>query len=225
MVVMLCIAFFIVSMLGLAFFCLFSYKKLQNDDIAENDQEYFFLYAAIALFSITGVFLIMICCLWSRIVLVARIIQATADYITDIKRVIVVPIIFLILMVAYVGYWIFTGAYVFSMGETEHDPAYPWGTIKWEEYTRYMVYFKIFALLWMLAFLTYASQFVLISVACIWYFAPDRNNLGSPLCKGFTWAFFFHIGTLAFGSFILAVIWLFQIILSYIHKKVKSQGG
>lgn len=159
------------------------------------------------IFAITGIFTIMLCCLWSRILLVARIIQATADYITDIKKIVVVPIIFITLMLSYTTYWVISGAYIASMGEVEHNPRVPWGSVKWSDETRYFVYYKIFSLLWVLAFLMYSSSFVLISVACIWYFSSSRHHLGSPILKGFLWAWFYHIGTLAFGSLLLAVIW------------------
>lgn len=79
--------------------------------------------------------------------------------------------------------------------------------------------------LWHVAFIQSLSNFVLVGVACLWYFAQDRNNLGSPITTMFSWAFFYHVGTIAFGSFLLALIWTIQIILEYIHKKVKEAEG
>ena len=80
-------------------------------------------------------------------------------------------------------------------------------------------------MLWHVAFINNVGQFVLAAVACIWYFAPSRNSLGSPICKSFGWALFTHIGTIAFGSLLLAIIWAIQIVLAYIHQKVKENQG
>jgi hypothetical protein len=74
--------------------------------------------------------------MWSRIKLAARIIQATADYITDIKRIIFVPVIMMIALMLYLAWWSYSGAYLFSVGETKHDPKLPWGDIKWTNFTK-----------------------------------------------------------------------------------------
>lgn len=79
--------------------------------------------------------------------------------------------------------------------------------------------------LWHVAFIQNLSNFVLVGVACLWYFAPNRNNLGSPIITMFSWALFYHIGTIAFGAFLLALVWAVQIILEYIYKKVKEAQG
>lgn len=76
--------------------------------------------------------------------------------------------------------------------------------------------------LWHVAFIVNFSNFVLVGVACLWYFASNRNSLGSPIMKMFGWGLTYHIGTIAVGSFLLALIWTVQIILEYIHKKVKE---
>lgn len=90
---------------------------------------------------------------------------------------------------------------------------------------RYLWYFYLFALLWHVAFINNVGQFVLTGVACIWYFAPNRSKLNSPICRAFSWALWLHVGTVAFGALLLAIIWAVQIILAYIHKKVKENQG
>ena len=85
-----------------------------------------------------------------------------------------------------------------------------------------MWYTYLFILFWHVAFIYSLNHFVLAAVACIWYFAPNRHKLSSPICRAFTWALGLHIGTLAFGSLLLAIIWIIQIVLAYIHKKVKE---
>lgn len=66
---------------------------------------------------------------------------------------------------------------------------------------------------------------MLTAIACIWYFAPNRDKLNSPVCRAFSWALWVHIGTVAFGSLLLAIIWAVQIVLAYIHKKVVENQG
>ena len=45
------------------------------------------------------------------------------------------------------------------------------------------------------------------------------------LYRGFWWAFRYNLGSLAVGSFILAVIWMIRVVFEYFEKKVKSLMG
>lgn len=65
---------------------------------------------------------------------------------------------------------------------------------------------------------------MLCATACIWYFSDDRKNLHGTIGIAFSWAFFFHFGTIAFGSFILALIWLIRILLESAKKKAEEEG-
>lgn len=204
----LCLGTFLISMVSLAFFCFWNFHHIRNDEDPSTDNENYYLIAGCLVLGITLIFIILFCCLWDRILLASRIVQATADYITDIKRIIFIPLIFLFMIILYMIYWSISGAYIWSIGESYHKKGYPYGNVRWNQNTKYLLFVKLFSLLWVVAFLHYACQFVLISVACIWYFSNDRHNLGSPICVGLYWGLVVHFGTLALGSFLLALIWL-----------------
>lgn len=125
-------------MAGLTFLAYYFHKKytdLQTDNDPHNDDQKTFLYLAIGVASIEVIFVMCFCCLWSRIKLAARIIEATADYITDVKRLIFIPVVMTIALIAYLLWWSYSGAYIFSTGHTEWDPKLPWGDVKWTQLT------------------------------------------------------------------------------------------
>lgn len=155
-IMVLCLGTFIISMLSLGFFCLWNYNHIKNDDDPNTDNENYYLIAACIILGVTLVFMFLFCCLWDRIVLASRIIQATADYITDIKRIIFIPLVFLFLIILYIIYWALSGAYIWSIGESYHKKGSPYGNVKWNENTKYMLFVKLFSLLWVVAFLHYA---------------------------------------------------------------------
>lgn len=68
-------------------------------------------------------------------------------------------------------------------------------------------------------------MFVLATCAVMWYFASNRHKMGGSILQAFCWGFFYHIGTIAFGSFILMLIWVVQIVLAYVQKKVQEASG
>ena len=51
----------------------------------------------------------------------------------------------------------------------------------------------------------------------------QRGNLA--LGKGAWWAFRYNFGSLAFGSFLLAIIWTIRIVFEYVNKKIKDLNG
>ena len=61
------------------------------------------------------------------------------------------------------------------------------------------------------AFLSALSEFIISVAGVIWYFQKaDQREAGpthtSPVLTGFWWSLRYNCGTLAFGSFVLAVV-------------------
>ena len=98
--------------------------------------------------------------------------------------------------------------------------------VEWDDNTRYMAYFMYFGILWIIAFLMAANEFVTIVSTCTWYFSrkdiPDDDGIpgDSEVWKGFWWSIRFHAGTLAFGSLLIAIVWTIRTIFEYIGEKV-----
>ncbi len=66
--------------------------------------------------------------------------------------------------------------------------------------------------------------FVLCSAPCIWYFNGGNSQLHAPITRSLYRAFRYHLGSLAFGSFILAIVQLIRLILEYITQQAKQSG-
>ena len=71
-----------------------------------------------------------------------------------------------------------------------------------------------------------ASQYVLIVAIVSWYFTENANTRGNfSICRGYWWVIRYNLGSLLFGSFVLALIWMIRIIFEYIEKKIRSMNG
>lgn len=72
-------------------------------------------------------------------------------------------------------------------------------------------------------------QYAVIVGTCTWYFTSRADEYGNfSLCQGFMWGLRYNQGTLAFGSFLLALIWIVRIILEILDKqmdKVKDENA
>merc|ERR1719230_1894737 len=85
-------------------------------------------------------------------------------------------------------------------------------------------------MLWVVYMATATSQFVLAYAVQLWYFTPyeDGEKHGVPTCplvQGYKTGIMYHLGSFAFGSFIIAVLGLIQIILGYIANKGEKEGN
>ena len=93
---------------------------------------------------------------------------------------------------------------------------------------RYLFYYHIFGLLWTTAFFMVAMNFILSSATSQWYFAETTNgvqDLGTPVLTGAKRAFGIHGGTMAFGSFLVAVFETIRMVVDYLAKKAKKESG
>jgi hypothetical protein len=67
--------------------------------------------------------------------------------------------------------------------------------------------FTFFGYLWATCFFKACQMFIIMVAACTWYFSHGSDNKGNAeVGLGFTWAFTKNLGTLCFGSGIIALI-------------------
>ena len=209
----------------LGYFFKEEYEEIHSGQRPSSDSENFYYYLWIICWVLAGVLVCMVCCLWSRIVLAVQIIQATADFITDYQTVMLVPVFSVILFLGYITYWIWGGLNIFSVGWTEFVPGRAYGKMRWTNETKIFWYIHVFALFWNIAFITYLSYFVLSYITVSWYFSIDKYDIGSPFTIGYCLGLTKHVGSIAFGSLILAVIWSVQAVLAYIQQKMEESGA
>lgn len=71
-----------------------------------------------------------------------------------------------------------------------------------------------FGLLWILAFLNAQQAFIVMTSACTYYFDSSSEKEGNAtVMTGVKWAWVNHIGSLAFGSFLIALVEFLRIVV------------
>ena len=145
-------------------------------------------------------------CLCSQINLALKIIRAAADFVTDRKLVLLVPLIFAALLAVLVIYWIFSFLMVYSVGDVTYIKSFYFGKTTWDDETKFYVGMMIFALCWLVSFTLSTNIFILAAISATWYFDPSKE--GISILRAFIWAYTYHLGSLAFGSLIIALIWV-----------------
>lgn len=105
-------------------------------------------------------------------------------------------------------------SYIYSVGEVRPNPESPLASIKWDKNIKYSLIYFLFAGLWIGAFIMALCQFVIASSCSIWYWAQEQTH--KPISRSVYRAFRYHLGSLALGSLLLAIIQMIRLILAYI---------
>jgi hypothetical protein len=92
-----------------------------------------------------------------------------------------------------------------------------------------MILYYIFGMFWIDEIFTALGQFVVSYSVVLYYFAPKENGTkvapSFPMFKGYLVGVGYHLGTLAFGAFLIAVVRLVRLIISYIAKQAEKEGN
>lgn len=84
----------------------------------------------------------------------------------------------------------------------------------------------IFGILWICAFLKAKSSFIVMVSATSYYFDSNSEKDGEAnVTLGFKFTYLYHIGSIALGSFIIAVIQMIRLIFYTMAEKAKRMSG
>lgn len=176
--------------------------------------------------------LLLICCRALRISI--AVIETAADWLADTKRILLVPLGYLALAIMVFIAWVCAAVMVCSFssepltakdvgsgGATSQAKNLEWGG---DIYT--MVYAMWFGIFWIIAFIISCNDFVVICSAVTWYYSrkdiPDSDGIpgDSQVWRGYVWSVRYHFGSLAFGSLVLALVWIIHWFFEYLGKKL-----
>ena len=181
-----------------------------------------FMWVCGILAAVWFIFILVMC---NRIRLAVGLIEATGKYINNNCCIVLVPFLFFIFNVAFIAYWVLLSAYLYSSGEFDEKNSAVIANFKWDSKIRYSWWFHLFSLLYICEILSAISQFVYASSACIWYFTNEKGTEDHPICKSFKRVFRYHLGSLAFGSLIIAIIRFLMLLLESFKKKIEKTFG
>ena len=207
--------------------------KIEEDASYEDTSEagWILFYAWTSLIA-AGIYLLVMVCSFNSLRVAIAVIETAADYFADTKRIIFVPLLyFLIGFICFIA-WVFALLCVASIGPITVDSvALQTKDIEWDEKTTYAMWYMLFGFFWIMAFIISCNEFVVIVSAITWYYSdktePDDDGIpgDSDVKVGFWWSFRYHMGSLAFGSFILAIVWIIRFIFEYIGEKMIEATG
>jgi len=201
-------------------FCLLMYKD-RNDpqDGMSEDDALKVLVGGCVLAVLALIFAILVCCGFNSLRTAINVVDASADFLRKTKRIIFVPILYFLLNVLVVFAWVAIVACFNSMGTITAEqgiaPQFRKCTFAAGHETDHalVAWALLFGLLWVVAFNQATSSFIVMVSATTYYFDSNKDREGdADVGLGFHLAYMSHAGSLAVGSFIIALVQFIRIV-------------
>jgi len=215
---------------GLSYYMYDKYSKAYDDNGLAGDQQmmYIMLLALIVSGIACLVLLCMTICLCKQIRIAVGIIEAACEAVQQMPLIVFFPLVSYFVMLVFILYWVIVAAYMASSGDYVRDDLTGVYTMEFEEDMQKAMLYHFFGLLWNMAFIRHMTILILAGAFGTWYWTSQEDkkagNFYPRPILGSVWrSIFYHTGTVAFGSFIIAVLQMIQYVLEYIKKKQDSE--
>jgi len=221
-----------------SFFCYLMYDKYmkQYEDLGlDNDESLAYTFLVFCgIFGAAGlVLLCMVICLCKKIRIAIGIVKESCEAVSAMPLIVLFPLLQYLVLLCFIMYWVVVAGYMASTGTVTQSTDVETGSTLYNiEFTDDMtnaLLYHFFGLLWNMAFLRHFTICVIAGAVGGWYWTPymdgAKNDLPSaPVCGSAWRTFRYHIGTIAFGSFIIAVIEAIQCVMEYIKRKYMDEN-
>lgn len=247
-----CIAAVEAMFLGMAYYSYNEYNTWNTEDPAtRSDEEIKGMAGVSIVFAVLGGlwFLLTCCCLRSRIMLALEVVKASARAVAAMPLIIVFPVLQATGFILYMSLWMVYAVYLASMGEVDPGnycfvsgkvvPAtsveicsaaggfwYTYRSFVYNDDQTNMGWFLLFSYFWTSQFIIAVGQIVVAMCVSKWYFSRDKGVIGNAtVISSVKDSMWYHTGTAAFGSLIIAIIKMIRAAVSYAQRKAKESGN
>jgi len=210
-----------------------------NEHMAPKDAKNATL-AAGCVFAVLGLlFLILMCCSTQSIAIAIGCVQAACDAIFAMPCMLLMPLVEMIVKVVMIAVLLGGLSFLVSSGTMDTKTYATIGTqevnglrrhFKYSDEEKYYMAYYVFGMFWLLELANAMGAFVVSFAVVGWYYTPKNANGGKGhnwcgLIWGYVYACTFHLGTLALGSFMIAVCRFIRLILMAIEKSAEAEGN
>jgi|EP00505_MAST-04D_sp_SCG-Rhode-Island_P004639 solute carrier family 44 (choline transporter-like protein), member 2/4/5 len=182
-----------------------------------------------------------------KINIAATIIQEASKAIAAMPMLVVFPILPCLLIVGLIGWFVYCGAALYTMKAVDTasvglaDTALK--TLQASNSTNavvisenalkdYLLVFHFFMFLWGNQFIQGFALMTISGAVSLWYFREFEENEPrddahrtlhqSPICTSFKRTVFYHLGSVALGSFLVAIVQFLRAVLAYLDQQTQG---
>uniref|UniRef100_A0A6V2WBV2 Choline transporter-like protein n=1 Tax=Heterosigma akashiwo TaxID=2829 RepID=A0A6V2WBV2_HETAK len=176
------------------------------------------------------VFVCVVLCLRDRITLAVDIMKEAAHAIMDMTLLLFFPLVKVVGFLLFLLPWLYYAVYTASLGSfSTYTTSSGYSVKSWSfsSDVEYRLWFLLFCFFWTTQFIIAVGQLVVAMSVGKWYFthASGKHAGSSEVVKSMVATLWYHTGTAAFGSLIIAIIQLVRAFLAYVQKKTKAANN
>ncbi|CAK4664861.1 hypothetical protein LEN26_007338 [Aphanomyces euteiches] len=196
-------------------------------------QETIFQVLAVILLVVDVALVLIVIFLTSRISLAVGIIHEACRAISNLPGLYFFPLAQMTLLVGLFGYFVVSSLYIASSGtitaaelEAVYNPHSAASTASSNGTTSNLVKFcfgyNLVGVLWTQQLLEAITVCTIAGAVSRFYWCDSRDQLGFAVVSSHYNCFRFHLGSLAFGAAIIAIVQFFRLLLEYIDQQTKQ---
>eukprot|EP00520_Triparma_pacifica_P015089 CAMPEP_0118647022 /NCGR_PEP_ID=MMETSP0785-20121206/8382_1 /TAXON_ID=91992 /ORGANISM="Bolidomonas pacifica, Strain CCMP 1866" /LENGTH=674 /DNA_ID=CAMNT_0006539083 /DNA_START=27 /DNA_END=2051 /DNA_ORIENTATION=- len=203
------------------------------------------MYVGYVFLGLAGVWFLLICYLRRRIQLALAIVKEAAKSIAAMPLIILFPVMQCAGFVVFMVIWMIYAVYLASLGDPTEtgicstatyltETLCDAGGATWIRYQSFvynddqtkMGWYLLFTYFWSSQFIIALGQIVIAMCVAKWYFCRDKSVISSgTVFQSIKDSFYYHTGTAAFGSLIIAIIKMIRAAIAYAQRKAKQSGS
>jgi solute carrier family 44 protein 1 (choline transporter-like protein) len=183
-----------------------------------------YLAFAIAASVVTLLVILIIVVMRKRIELVVQLFKEAGKAMTAMPLLLLQPLLTFLSLGVVIALWFYFCLWIESSGHlTPKQPhVYQYQKDGWMKLTRW---YNLLAMLWMCQFVIGCQHMVLAGAISDWYFNRNKNALGTPILRSGYNLVRYHLGSVALGSFLIAVVQFARVVLKCAEKYLHSHRG
>ncbi|KAJ0392826.1 hypothetical protein P43SY_009670 [Pythium insidiosum] len=172
----------------------------------------------------------------SRIRIAIGIIREASKALQTMPSLVLYPIMPTIFAMGLVAYWVVAAAYIMtsanvSLKDVQNAASKITGRdappikveVENDDVVNYLLIYHLFGLLWTNQFIQAIAYTTLAGCFCEYYWTLDKRQIrGFVLLRSLWRTTRYHLGTMAFGSLIIAVVQMIRLGLEYIDQKMRA---
>jgi len=167
-----------------------------------------------------------------RINLAIAVIKESARAIQAMPTLLVLPVIQVLGLSAFLLPWAYYCIYLASLGNiTLESHEFQGHTItvrsfQYDSQLKKRGWFMLFMLYWTAEFIIAEGELIIAIAVATWFFTRNKSETGSgTVSKAIRQGLWYHAGTAAFGSIIIAIIKTIRTFIAQLQKQAKKSGN
>nr|XP_040569500.1 choline transporter-like protein 1 [Lepeophtheirus salmonis] len=193
--------------------------------VKDQEELNWILAGAIILTILTVILLLVLLVLKSRIQFVIQLFKEASKAIQAMPFLVLQPFWTFLVLLIFLIFWTLTLIWFESSGYPEQDSTSGFVTYKKSSFLIGLRFYNFFGLFWISQFIIACQHVVIAGAISKWFFSRNKSNLKSPILKSIYILLRYHLGSVALGSFIIALIKFIRAIITYFQEAYESMNS